>query len=225
MARNYDKRKVNSFDRKIKDLEIENEIQVYDPKSDEDDFNNLEKSLVSTEFTTKESNFIDYMLMGYDKFEAASKAKYSTHSASRIAEALMKSPKIQRELAIRRDKLATKHEISIDRVTQEMAKIAFSNMQDFFDAEGNIKKISDLTREQAAVISSCELEDGNIKKFKLYDKKSELDTLGKHLGIFEKDNTLIIEYGLKKILALLPEEVRQQALMSMMKQVEGNKRL
>ena len=84
--------------------------------------------------------------------------------------------------------------ITADMVLKELAKLGFSNMSDYatWGESGVTLTDSDiLTEEQTACISEVSetiTKDGGTIKFKLHDKKAALELLGRHLGIFEKDN-------------------------------------
>ncbi len=102
-----------------------------------------------------------------------------------------------------------RHEVTVDRIVQEYAKMGFANMLDYMTIQPDgtaFCDLSKLTREQAAAIQETttetvmvatgeEDEDGKAKKvavlktrIKLADKKAALLDLGKHLGMFEADN-------------------------------------
>jgi hypothetical protein len=78
--------------------------------------------------------------------------------------------------------------------------LSFTDPRKFFSADGAIKNIHDLSDDEAASLSSIEIDElfegfgrdkeqvGVTKKIKFWDKKGALELLGKYLGIFEKDN-------------------------------------
>ena len=109
-----------------------------------------------------------------------------------------------------------RHEVTVDRIVQEYAKMGFANMLDYMTVQRDgtaFCDLSELTRDQAAAIQEATFEtimssdpdaldasggdddkDGRKKvavlrtKFKLHDKKGPLDSMAKHLGMFEADN-------------------------------------
>src|SRR5688500_11672184 len=127
----------------------------------------------------------------------------------RKAAELMKDGKVTARLAELQAALQKRHEVTVDRVVQEYAKLAFSNMLDYVTIDkdgGAFVDLSALTRDQAAAIQEVIVDhlparpvDGEggdeerkvpvLKtRFKLADKRGALDSLPKHLGVFEKDN-------------------------------------
>ena len=89
--------------------------------------------------------------------------------------------------------------ISKERVLDELAKLAFSNMADYLKigADGQPRvDFSKLTRDQAAALTEVTVEDfldgrgedaRQVRKvqFKLADKRGPLVDLGRHLGLFK----------------------------------------
>ncbi len=119
---------------------------------------------------------------GYSKSVARTKAylwvsssKHKPHVFEAIQEALQKR--------------AERTEISQDRVLEEYAKLAFHNPQDFYDDQGNLIEVHKLPRDVAAAITSMEVSvdaegKSKLQKIKLADKKGSLDSVARHLGMF-----------------------------------------
>ena len=84
--------------------------------------------------------------------------------------------------------------VDAERVIEELAAIAFSNMQDFVHPDGSYKGIHELTRQQAAAIGTLdtlkrnvEAGDGHtdrVDRIKLWDKPKALEMLGKRFALF-----------------------------------------
>lgn len=109
----------------------------------------------------------------------------------------------KRNVAALIDKLlsarASKLEIKAERVLEEIARQAFSNMLDYMeiiDGKPTGLDLSKLTRDQAACIQEITEDttggsgDGERRlvlrtKFKLADKTKALDMLMRHLGMFQ----------------------------------------
>lgn len=128
-----------------------------------------------------------YVLAGYSKNDGnAVRLKGNEKIAARIEEIL--------------NKAAEKTGVTIERVLGELAKVGFSNMQDYMKggSDGDpYLDFSGLTRDQAAALCEVTVEDfrdgrgadaRDVRrvKFKLADKISALEKIGKHLGMFRE---------------------------------------
>lgn len=107
-------------------------------------------------------------------------------------------------------------EITGDRVLSEIAKLAFYDPRDFFDADGKLKPIDELDPDHAAIIAGIETQHKTIgaektyavlTKIKLADKGANLERLGKYFKLFtEKHEHGIDSETAELILAALPPE-------------------
>lgn len=88
-------------------------------------------------------------------------------------------------------------EISQDRVLQEYAKLAFLDPSRFYDDKGSLIPIHELPKDVSACIAGMDIvtekigknEEGKpefatVRKIKLVDKKGALDSVARHLGMF-----------------------------------------
>ena len=94
---------------------------------------------------------------------------------------------------------AARAEITAERVLAELGLVAFANMADYMQAgtDGDpYLDFSRLTRDHAAALAEVTVEDfkdgrgedgRDVRrvKFKLHDKLSALEKIGKHLGMFK----------------------------------------
>lgn len=157
------------------------------------------RSRKSGKLTNKQKRFCEEYLVDLNATQAAIRAGYSKHTAGSIGEENLRKPEIKKYVAKLQEKLSKETGITAKMVIDELAKIGFSNIQDFIDSDNSVKDISDIDRSQAAAVEGVKkivTEWGEGKKagkrtaitFKLYDKGAALERLGKHLGVFEKDN-------------------------------------
>ena len=120
-------------------------------------------------------------------------------TVNRTAKELLDNPKIAARLAELAARQLKRHDVTIDRVLAEYAKLAFLDIRKAFDADGNLIPIHALDDDTAAAIAGLEVdkkvskttdENGDpvvesyLHKIKLSDKKGALDSLAKHLGMF-----------------------------------------
>lgn len=164
------------------------------------------------DLTKKQEAFAQHLALHGSPTEAYKAAGYGGNNATpktvneaacRIAKNSKVSARVD-ELKVRKQKrLDEKFDITVDKIAQELAALGFANMEDYIGttAEGDaFVDLSSLTRREAAAITEITVEEytegrgedaRNVKrtKFKLADKRGALVDLGKHLGMFEKDNT------------------------------------
>jgi phage terminase small subunit len=146
--------------------------------------------------TDKQRQFCEEYLIDLNATQAAIRAGYSEKTANRIASENLSKPDIQGHLQQLQKKLQEKTGITQERVLSEYAKIAFFDIRKAYTVDGGLKNIHDFDDDVAGAIVGIEsydekIEDvtiGTTKKIKIADKKGALDSLAKHLGMFEKDN-------------------------------------
>ena len=84
-------------------------------------------------------------------------------------------------------------EITHDMILREYAKIAFSNMANYYDMRGDVKPVCELTETEMAAISYFQTVNiaepdgykvGMVTKIKLHNKMSALDKIARHVGFY-----------------------------------------
>lgn len=147
------------------------------------------------ELTPKQLLFCKEYLIDLNGTQAAIRAGYSKKTAEVQASTLLRNPKVKNYVQKLMDKRSDRIEITADRVLQEIAKIAFNNIQDYIDEGNVIKDLKSIPKDHAASVESIKIIEteweGGSKtstSFKLHSKDSALEKLARHLGIFEKDN-------------------------------------
>lgn len=146
--------------------------------------------------TPKQKRFVDEYLVDLNAKKAAIRSGYSERTAKAIGFENLTKPVIQKYLSERQKARSSRTEITQDRVLEEFAKLAFYQPKDFFDDDGGILSINKIPDDVAACISGLDISNRKIgdedyetiKKIKLSDKKSALDSLAKHLGMFSEDS-------------------------------------
>lgn len=145
--------------------------------------------------TNKKKDFIKEYLIDLNATQAAIRAGYSQKTAYSQGQRLLKDVEIQHKIQHEMDKRAERTEITADRVLNEIAKLAFSDLRNIFDENGRLKPIDQLPEEISASISSIKVtskqspgeepvEIDYVSEIKLWDKKGSLELLGKHLKLF-----------------------------------------
>lgn len=145
--------------------------------------------------TELQKRFADRYFETLNGCQSAIYAGYSEPTARQKAYELLQDNEIEAYLAELRAKSEIKHNISLDRWLSELEAVGFSNVQSFISEGNTIKDISKLPEEKTKAVSSIkktvidsEMGTKETVEFKLHDKLSALEKIGKHFGYFEKDN-------------------------------------
>lgn len=104
-------------------------------------------------------------------------------SASRIMAISKVSARVKALQAVAAEKAG----IDQAEVLREIRRLAVSDIAGIMHADGRMKMPHELDAATRAAVASFEMGPTGIK-YKFWDKNSALEKLGKHLGLFEKDN-------------------------------------
>ena len=155
--------------------------------------------------TKKQKRFVEEYLIDLNAEGAAIRAGYSPKYARGNAHKLVANSCISSEIAKAMADRSRRTGINQDRVLQELARIGFAKITDIIDPE-TAKIKENASEDDLACIQSVKIkpsEWGTEREVKLYDKKSALVDLGKHLGLFkdkldvdmDMDLNVTIDYG------------------------------
>lgn len=155
--------------------------------------------------TEKQKRFVEEYLIDLNATQAAIRAGYSPKTANEQGAQNLAKLSISTAISKAMAERSKRTGINQNRVLQELARIGFANITDIVDPE-TAKIRPDASPDDLACIQSIKVkpnEFGVEREVKLYDKKSALVDLGRHLGLF-KDNlalegdlslTIQIDYG------------------------------
>ena len=155
--------------------------------------------------TKKQKRFVEEYLIDLNATQAAIRAGYSPHTAKDIGCENLAKPNIAAAISQAMAERSRRTGINQDRVLQELARIGFAKITDVVDPE-TAKIRPDASDDDLACIQSIKIkpsEFGTEREVKLYDKKSALVDLGKHLGLFkdklelngDMDLHITVDYG------------------------------
>lgn len=155
--------------------------------------------------TKKQKRFVEEYLIDLNATQAAIRAGYSPHTAKDIGCENLAKPNISAAISQAMAERSKRTGINQDRVLQELARIGFAKITDVVDPE-TAKIRADASDDDLACIQSIKIkpnEFGTEREVKLYDKKSALVDLGKHLGLFkdklelngDMDLHITVDYG------------------------------
>ena len=147
--------------------------------------------------TAKQERFVQEYLVDLNATQAAIRAGYSPKTAYSMGQRLLKNVEVKAAIKAAMEKRSQRVEITQDRVLQEYARLAFFDPRKLFLENGKPKDINELDDDTAAALVGLDVmeeyegsgEDrvfvGYTKKYKLANKLGALDSLGKHLGMFD----------------------------------------
>lgn len=156
-----------------------------------------------TKVTAKEEIYCQKYIKYLNKKKAAVAAGYSKRSAKEIGYENFTKPHIQVRISEIRQEI--KEELGIDdhSVLTELASLSYWNIKDFVGEKNVIKDLSKMQKDKLRPVVGIKIKETfttmgkgenatTIKEIttelKMVDKKGSLVDLGRHLGIFEKDN-------------------------------------
>lgn len=150
--------------------------------------------------TPKQERFCNEYLVDLNGTQAAIRAGYAVNSANEQASRLLAKSNVQEFIKSKQAEIQKRLDITQDRVLKEYARIAFFDIRKIYSASNSLIPINELDDDSAACVAATEVDEifegfgedrkhtGYTVKVKLASKISALDSLGKHLGLFEKDN-------------------------------------
>jgi len=180
------------------------------------------KSFLRGEISFQEALFVEnYLSNGFNAGRAAEAANFQGLDAGafgRVGRSALKKDAVKRIIARR---IANKA-LSSDEILAEWAEIAKADMSNFL----TVRAVEDPNTGAIAHVAVADMRKADslgmlhmIKKaklgadgsfaFELRDQDKALEQIARHLGMFEKDNTLQIPKGLIDLLQQSPEERRE----------------
>ena len=155
--------------------------------------------------TPKQKAFVDEYLIDLNATQAAIRAGYKPDNAQQMGSENLSKPVISSAIAKAMAERSKRTGINQDRVIRELARIGFAKITDIVDPE-TAKIRENASEDDLACIQSIKIkpnEFGTEREVKLYDKKSALVDLGKHLGMFkdrmdlsaDMDLHITVDYG------------------------------
>ena len=155
--------------------------------------------------TDKQKRFVDEYLIDLNATQAAIRAGYKPDNAQQMGSENLSKPVISSAIAKAMAERSKRTGINQDRVIRELARIGFAKITDIVDPE-TAKIRENASEDDLACIQAIKIkpnEVGTEREVKLYDKKSALVDLGKHLGMFkdrmdlsaDMDLHITVDYG------------------------------
>ena len=143
--------------------------------------------------TAKQARFVAEYLVDLNATQAAIRAGYSRKTAEQQAYQLLQKTSVATAITAGKARQLDTAELSAARVLEELRRLALVDARSFWDAEGRLKKPSELTADQGAALGGFEVliknakagdgQTDEIHKIKLWDKTRALELLAKHFKL------------------------------------------
>ncbi len=141
--------------------------------------------------TKKQKRFVEEYLVDLNATQAAIRAGYKPGTAYSIGSENLKKPEIKAAIDKAMAERSRRTGVNQDRILLELARIGFAKITDVVDLKtGKIKDC--VSEDDLACIQSLKIKPGEFgteREIKMYDKKSALVELGKHLGMFSGNSS------------------------------------
>jgi phage terminase small subunit len=172
--------------------------------------------------TDRQSVFVSEYLVDLNAKQAAIRAGYSLKYAKLQACQLLRHPKVSEEIQKAMDKRAKRTEITADRVLQELAAIAFSDIRKLYGEDGKLLPPHLLPDDIAPVLAAVKVVSERFVndeenpyhertvEAKVWDKLKSLELLGKHLKLFTDKVEIDVSDSLAKRLKEARERTRNR---------------
>lgn len=141
---------------------------------------------MAAKLSPKQRSFVQEYLIDLNATQAAIRAGYSAKAAAVQGARLLTNAKVLAALQEAQKRRERRTEITADRVLNELAKIAFSDLKDFveFGSAGiRIKPSSDVDGTVLSEVSEMVTKGATVTSVKLHSKMKALELLSKHLGL------------------------------------------
>jgi len=146
--------------------------------------------------SAKQEAFVQEYLIDLNATQAARRAGYSERQCGVIGYENLKKPQISVRIKQAMDERAARVHITQDRVLQELARLAFSDLRKAFKDDGSLKLPNEWDDDTAAAMAGVDTQTSSVhggdeeaplslttKKVKVFDKSAALTLAMRHLGM------------------------------------------
>ena len=161
----------------------------------------------------RRTRFIKEYLIDQNATRAAKEAGFSEKTAYSQGQRLLKNVEVRAEIESENAKVNARLDLTVDRVKQEIARLAFYDPLAFWNENGTAKPMHEIPEDARRAIAGFETAElfegsgedralaGYIKKFKLVSKDRALELAGRHLKMFTDRTEVTGLEGLADIIA------------------------
>lgn len=159
----------------------------------------------------RRTRFIKEYILDHNATQAAIRAGYSEKSAKVTGSRLLTDANVRAAIEKKQSKIDAKLDVTVERVTLELARLAFYDPREYWNEDGSAKPFTELSEDARRAVAGFEMAElftgtgeerglaGYVKKFKLADKGLNLERLGRHLQMFPTKVDIDINAKIYKI--------------------------
>jgi phage terminase small subunit len=169
--------------------------------------------------TARQQRFVEEYLVDLNATKAAERAGYSPRAARMHGSRLMMNDDIAGAIFEAQQARARRTDITADRVVQELAVIAFSDLGEVFDNESGtlrMRRFSEMSEHVRRALESVReqpTEKGVILSVKLHSKVAALKMLADHLGMDAPKKVRVDgNLGMRVLTPEMADEIRRKIL-------------
>jgi phage terminase small subunit len=169
--------------------------------------------IMADNLTVKQEKFVQGLFAGLSQREAYKQAFDCANMKAETIDVkacnLAKMDKVRARLEKLQNEYKERNMVTKERVLQEYARLGFFDPRKLFNDDGSPKGIHELDDDTAAVLAGLEVMEvyegygenrefvGYLKKYKLANKLGALDSIARHLGMFNDKVTVTIDKKLE----------------------------
>lgn len=144
----------------------------------------------------RHARFAQEFVKDLDPYRAALRAGYmstgmSVDAIKTIGQQLLKRESVQQLIKLENDRIQSRNDGMIDKVIDELSRIAFFDIRQVYNADGTIKNVSDFSDDTAGAIIGIDTvnvsKDISVVKVRANDKIKALEMIGKIMGAIRPD--------------------------------------
>lgn len=145
--------------------------------------------------TELQKRFCEEYIKDFNAAAAARRAGYSPNMSNAAAHVVLQKEGVQEYMSTLIKGVQDRNRVEVDDLVQELKKMAFSDMADFYDEDGNILPVHEIPKEARAALDQyhddiipMKYGDKKSRRIRLNSKLDAIEKLMRYLGAYEKDN-------------------------------------
>lgn len=170
----------------------------------------VKRQLTSSGLTPKQQRFVDCFCICLNGTQTIIDAKFTKDRklAASMAMHYLNDDAVSAEIRRRLDSSTAKAMLTVERIDQEIARLAFVDIRLLYDDKGVLRPMSEWPDDVAAAVGNIEVLDRigktgrpRIHKIKVWDKVSALTLAAKRLGMLVDKHEVDVKVSLEDLIA------------------------